>query len=96
MKLLSNVDVYIRPTNFDGNSVSILEALSSGVPVLASDVVDRGVGVKTFKNNDKKDFIDKLKNIVNNKQESNQIYLTSINEFEIFCNKLLGTNKCVE
>jgi len=90
IQLLSSVDVYIRPTNFDGSSVSILEALAYGTPVLASDVVDRGSGVKTYKNNDVADFIDKLKDIINNQHKSNERHLTSIDDFEMFCNKLLG------
>ena len=34
-------DIYLRPTNTDGNSISILEALSVGSSVVASDCVER-------------------------------------------------------
>lgn len=41
-------DVFVRATNTDGNSLSVMEALSVGVPVVASDCVDRPEGVVTF------------------------------------------------
>jgi glycogen synthase len=40
--------VYLRPSRTDGDAVSIREALSLGVPVLASDVVPRPPGTVTF------------------------------------------------
>jgi glycosyltransferase involved in cell wall biosynthesis len=43
-------DLVIRATNTDGNSLSVMEALSVGVPVVASDCVDRPEGVITFEN----------------------------------------------
>ena len=39
--LYQKTDVFIRPTVTDGDSVSIRECLSAGVPVLASDAVPR-------------------------------------------------------
>jgi glycogen synthase len=39
--------VYLRPTLTDGDAVSIREAIAAGVPVVASDVVRRPVGVVT-------------------------------------------------
>ena len=41
-------DVVVRATNTDGNSVSVLEALSLGVPVVASDCVERPPGATLF------------------------------------------------
>ncbi len=58
--LLSQIDIYIRPTSTDGNSVAIQEALMLGKKVLASDVVDRGIGVITYKYNDFDNFTTKL------------------------------------
>jgi glycosyltransferase involved in cell wall biosynthesis len=40
--------VLVRPTREDGDSVSVREALAAGVPVVASDAVDRPAGVITF------------------------------------------------
>jgi len=42
--------VYLRPTRADGDAVSVREALSLGVPVVASDVVGRPNGVVLFAN----------------------------------------------
>jgi glycosyltransferase involved in cell wall biosynthesis len=39
---------FVRPTRADGDAVSIREAISAGVPVVASDVVGRPPGVLTF------------------------------------------------
>ncbi len=89
LEILSTVDIYIRPTNFDGNSVAILEALICNVPVLASNVVDRGIGIETYKNNNAKDFISKITYILNNQQAKKKLHLTSIQEFEVYCNQLL-------
>ena len=89
IEVLSNVDAYIRPTNFDGNSVAILEAQSINIPVLASDIVDRGRGVATYKTNNVKDFIEKLILLVDNQLEFDKQSLTQIDEFEEFCDELL-------
>jgi len=58
--ILKQVDVYIRPSFADGYSVAIIEALSYGVPVLASDSVPRNKDVLTYKYGDFGDFSEKL------------------------------------
>lgn len=40
----------VRPTNTDGDALSIREALSAGVPVVTSDVVRRPAGCRLFAN----------------------------------------------
>jgi len=87
--LLLSVDIYIRPTSRDGNSIAILEALSVNIPVLASDVVDRGTGVETYKHNDSKDFINKINTILTASKTTNKRQLSSIHTFEKFCDQLL-------
>lgn len=44
--------VLLRPTNTDGDAVSVREALWLGVPVIASDVVERPAGTVLFSNRD--------------------------------------------
>jgi glycosyltransferase involved in cell wall biosynthesis len=61
--LLRSVDLYLRPTYFDGNSVAIQEAISLGVPVLASDRVQRPQGVPTYRYGDPEDFHARLGDI---------------------------------
>jgi glycosyltransferase involved in cell wall biosynthesis len=49
-------DLFVRPTTTDGDSISIRECLSLGVPVVASDVVWRPPGCTVFRNRDMADF----------------------------------------
>ena len=44
--------LYLRPSGSDGDAVSIREALHLGVPVVASDVVERPAGVTLFPSDD--------------------------------------------
>ena len=53
-------DLFIRPTNTDGDSVSIREALFWGTPVIASDIVKRPEQCLTFRNRN----IESLENTV--------------------------------
>lgn len=59
-------DVFIRPTNTDGNSISLKEALWFECSTIASDVVPRPQDVVLFKN---RDYIDLAKKIYMISQE---------------------------
>jgi glycosyltransferase involved in cell wall biosynthesis len=48
LALMSVCDVFVRPTLEDGDSISVREALSMGVPVVASRVGTRPAGVILF------------------------------------------------
>jgi glycosyltransferase involved in cell wall biosynthesis len=52
--------LFIRPTNSDGSSVSIKEALWLETPVIASDCIVRPEGVTLFKNRKWTDLYDKM------------------------------------
>ncbi|QAT84450.1 group 1 glycosyl transferase [Corallococcus coralloides] len=52
--LLSQSDVFIRPTTHDGDSLSVREALALGVPCVASDVCARPEGTRLFKAGDER------------------------------------------
>lgn len=67
--LFTKTDVFVRPTNTDGDAVSIREALYFKVPSVASDVVPRPEGSVLFKNRDIDDFISKVKDILDNYEE---------------------------
>ncbi len=58
--LWRNVDVYVRPTSTDGDSVAVREALDEGTFVIASDVCERPNGVMTYKYGDGDDLCDKI------------------------------------
>ena len=55
--ILQQCDLFLRPTNTDGFSVSIAEAFEYGVPVIASDAVTRPAGCVEFRTRDVDDFV---------------------------------------
>jgi glycosyltransferase involved in cell wall biosynthesis len=67
--ILKMSDIFIRPTNTDGDSISIRESLSYGIPVIASDVVPRPNSVVLFKNRDLKDLVKKVKYVIEHYDE---------------------------
>lgn len=52
LRLLRRTDVLLRPTRSDGDAVSIREAISMGVSVVASDASSRPKGVHVFPSGD--------------------------------------------
>jgi len=67
--LLMKCDVFARPTNTDGDAISLREALYFKIPSIASNAVPRPEGTIIFKNRDIKDFIRKTKNILDKYEE---------------------------
>lgn len=59
-------DLVVRATNTDGNSLTIHEALSFGIPVIASDCVERPAGVQLFKNRSVEDLTSKVYDVLQN------------------------------
>lgn len=59
-------NIFVRPTNTDGDPLSIREALYFKIPVIASDTCPRPEGVILFKNRDIPDFIGKTKQVLDN------------------------------
>jgi glycosyltransferase involved in cell wall biosynthesis len=57
--LWREADVVLRATNTDGNSLSVLEALAVGTPVVASDCVPRPEGALLFRTRDPGDLTEK-------------------------------------
>jgi glycogen synthase len=58
--LLREADVVVRSTYADGDAITIREALSLGVPVVASDAARRPEGVLVFRRGDVQDLVAKL------------------------------------
>lgn len=54
--LLKMSDIFLRPTNTDGDAISIREALHLGIPSVASDCVARPNSTLLFKNRDTEDL----------------------------------------
>jgi glycosyltransferase involved in cell wall biosynthesis len=55
--LMEKCDLVLRPTNTDGDALTIREALYLGLPVIASDAVRRPQGTILFRNRDAKDLM---------------------------------------
>jgi glycosyltransferase involved in cell wall biosynthesis len=51
-------DIFLRPTRSDGDANSIREALYLGVPVIASDCVERPDQVLTFRTGDIPSYVE--------------------------------------
>lgn len=65
--LFKKTDLFVRPTNTDGDSASIREALYFEIPVVASNVTSRPEGCVIFKNRDLRDFYTKCNKLLNAK-----------------------------
>lgn len=62
--VIEKADLFVRPTNTDGDANSIREAHYFGVPVVASDVVERPEGTIVFKTRDLDDFTNKTRMVL--------------------------------
>ena len=51
--LLSKASVFVRATTTDGDSIMVREALEAGIPVVASDCVERPPGCILFRSGDR-------------------------------------------
>lgn len=58
--LFKRVDLHVRPTNTDGDAISLREALHFNCPSVASDCVPRPPGVVCFRTRNDADFIEKV------------------------------------
>ena len=60
VRLIENADIVIRPSNTDGDALTVREAIFLGKPTIASDVVERPTGSILFKTRDMDDLEMKL------------------------------------
>lgn len=67
--IISKASMFVRPTNTDGDSISVREALALGIPTICSDASVRPEQVITFKTRDMEDFIDKVSYVIENYDE---------------------------
>ncbi len=63
LELLNVADIFVRPTYSDGDSLSIREALSMGVPTIASNVVKRPEYVLLFDINEPGEYLNKIMDV---------------------------------
>ena len=60
ISVMSQCDLFVRPTFADGDANSVREALSMGIPVVASDVGNRPPGTVLFRTGDVDDLAAKI------------------------------------
>lgn len=65
VRLIEQADIILRPTNWDGDSLTVREALMLGKQILASDIVERPAGTALFKTRDIADMELKLQQLIN-------------------------------
>src|SRR5690606_7512387 len=69
ISLIEQADIILRPTNTDGDALTVREGLFLGKKVIASDVVKRPEGPYIFKNRDLNSLMDviyEVKSDINN------------------------------
>ena len=64
--------ILVRPTRSDGDSLSVREALQAGVPVIASDVVQRPSGTITFPHDDVHALCEAVRKVLDEATERSQ------------------------
>jgi glycosyltransferase involved in cell wall biosynthesis len=67
--IIKNCDVYLRPTDHDGDAVSIREALALNIPVVASRTSFRPDGILLFDIRDYEGMVSNIKNALNFKKD---------------------------
>lgn len=65
--ILRECDIFLRPTNTDGFATSIVEAFEYGIPVVASDAVERPEGCLQFRSRDLSDLCGKVDEVLGNR-----------------------------
>ena len=72
-------DIYISPSHVDGSSVTLMEALASGLPCLVSDIVgnkewvEDGVNGWLFRDGDVDDLVEKIMAAINSRRSFKKI-----------------------
>lgn len=90
VKLIEQSDMVIRPTNTDGDSLTIREGLYLNKIVLASDVVQRPEGTKLFKSRNEKDLFEQMKALITQQNNNNNLTHKAPVEHEQFYSSLIN------
>ncbi len=98
---LNNIDIFVLPSRLEGFGISLLEAMSMGIPCIASrlygpeEVLDFGKRGHLFKPGDVYDLVKVINAVINNYEEEKkraEINVTEVYKkysIESMCNKLL-------
>jgi len=72
-RLLREVDIYIRATDRDGDSISVREALARNMKVVASDCVTRPSGVRLFRTGNAEHLAKMIRDIMDDAPEPPEV-----------------------
>ncbi|WP_066389207.1 glycosyltransferase family 4 protein [Neobacillus mesonae] len=64
--IIKLASIFIRPTNTDGDAISVREALYFHIPTIASDIVERPEGTIIFNTRDQDDLLTKVTEVIEN------------------------------
>lgn len=67
--VLEKSHIFIRPTSTDSYGISVAEALTLGIPAIASDVCKRPEGTIIFRKRDHEDLYVKVCDVINNYEQ---------------------------
>src|SRR5204863_147900 len=74
LHLINDADILLRTTLFDGDAISVREALFLATPVIATDTVERPDGVHLIGIGDKDGLMRQIKEVVAAGKEEHQKY----------------------
>ena len=90
IKLSSNYDIFINTTNYDNMPTSVIEIMALGLPIVSTNVGglkylhEDGVDALLVDKNDKKNMIDNIKHLINNKSLAYNLSLNGRKKAENF------------
>jgi len=99
LRLIKEADVMLRTTHFDGDAISIHEALFLGTPVIATDNGMRPAGVRLIDIGDEAALIDELQQVLSGPQPDAQVPVGSDPAAEVvdlYEGLAFGSTKLVE
>ncbi|WP_290793266.1 glycosyltransferase [Flavihumibacter sp. UBA7668] len=92
VKLMEQADMVVRPTNTDGDSLSIREAIFLNKPIISSDVVKRPDETILFENRNQEAFEKTLLRVLQNGSTAiNPAASNSYDYYKSYYTNLLGT-----
>lgn len=92
VRLITYSDIILRPTNTDGDALTIREALHFGKPIIASDVIPRPEGTILFKVRDTQDLVRAISETINKQTAGSEPVSGNFNlEYEVFYKRLIDS-----
>jgi len=99
-ELLSQSDLFILPSRFEGFPISILEAMASRLPIIASNIsgsnelIKSGVNGLLFESEDHTELADKIIYLYNNKKEMEYLAKNAYEYVQEFYIPVMYKNYC--